>query len=552
MVKELDETMEKIVSCINENKNFLLEAGAGAGKTYSLIETLKYIRKTHSKRKILCITYTNNAKDEIIYRLNDSDNVIVSTIHSFIWTFIEPFQKELRKEINNLIEEKIVELEAKNDFERLNKYRNADLTLGIKYLNYEALHKGIISHKTLIDIFIKFLSNSNFCKILINSFSYIFIDEYQDADKNLFPKLMGVVNKFKGDKYLVLGLFGDNMQQIFNDGIGQIEDADNNLFRISKLDNYRSCEEIIKISNNFRKDGIVQVCRNKEVLKTKVAFIYNRNTDLYLENFDFGELTYDKFKRLFLVHKQIANEIGFGTILDTYKKKHPMDISNVLKKADERFLDYICKEIMESVFYYTNGDYSSLIKNYTKLIYTKTELLKLKKILDEIITDLTVPIKDFIHKMIKNGFFDIYKYSLIVGSYEGKEDEEFLESILNIPTKEYLNYYRQFAGLTMIETMHGVKGNEFDNVIVNIEEETPWNSYNFAKLIKKEGELKASVKERTEKLLYVACTRAKSALIINFIVDNINKDDFAIDVEKKLLQRMITKIFGDNIEFLVY
>ena len=45
MVEELDETMKSIIQCIIDNTNFKLEAAAGAGKTYSLIETLKYIKK---------------------------------------------------------------------------------------------------------------------------------------------------------------------------------------------------------------------------------------------------------------------------------------------------------------------------------------------------------------------------------------------------------------------------------------------------------------------------------------------------------------------------
>ena len=51
-------------------------AGPGAGKTHFLVENVKNIAINHSiisksnMRKILCITYTNAAVEEITYRLN--------------------------------------------------------------------------------------------------------------------------------------------------------------------------------------------------------------------------------------------------------------------------------------------------------------------------------------------------------------------------------------------------------------------------------------------------------------------------------------------------
>ena len=51
--------------------------------------------------------------------------------------------------------------------------------------------------------------------------------------------------------------------------------------------------------------------------------------------------------------------------------------------------------------------------------------------------------------------------------------------------------------------MHGTKGNEFSKVLININENTTWNWYNFSKWLKNEP-LKDTVKIRTEKLLYVS------------------------------------------------
>lgn len=98
---ELNETLNAMFDCIENNKNFLLEAGAGAGKTHSLVETIKYINKNYPKRKMLCITYTNNAKEEIINRLNTKDNIFISPLLTLYWfamelyMFIKPTSSEI-------------------------------------------------------------------------------------------------------------------------------------------------------------------------------------------------------------------------------------------------------------------------------------------------------------------------------------------------------------------------------------------------------------------------------------------------------------------------
>lgn len=80
-------------------------AGPGAGKTHFLVENVKNIVTNHPivaqsrLRKVLCITYTNAAVEEITRRLNRfSDSVEVFTIHGFIIEhIIKPFQIDLRR-----------------------------------------------------------------------------------------------------------------------------------------------------------------------------------------------------------------------------------------------------------------------------------------------------------------------------------------------------------------------------------------------------------------------------------------------------------------------
>lgn len=85
------------------NKHSKVFAGPGAGKTYFLVENVKNIIRNNDAvakskaRKVLCITYTNAAVDEIRRRLEGYvDYVEAYTIHSFIIEhIIKPFQDDL-------------------------------------------------------------------------------------------------------------------------------------------------------------------------------------------------------------------------------------------------------------------------------------------------------------------------------------------------------------------------------------------------------------------------------------------------------------------------
>ena len=120
-------SLNKILQCINDKKSFIVEAGAGSGKTRSLIDTLQYILERDSEylekhgKKVVCITYTNVAKDEIISRINNNTLVLVFTIHEFLWEIIRRYQEELKKavteyhleESNKKLKQPIDDLESK-------------------------------------------------------------------------------------------------------------------------------------------------------------------------------------------------------------------------------------------------------------------------------------------------------------------------------------------------------------------------------------------------------------------------------------------------------
>jgi len=102
------ETWERLRDCLDQGKSFLLEAGAGAGKTYSLIQALRYLigkdgaKLVRNHQKIGCITFTNVATNEIETRTDRHPAIYSSTIHAFCWTLLKDFQPLLRREIAGL------------------------------------------------------------------------------------------------------------------------------------------------------------------------------------------------------------------------------------------------------------------------------------------------------------------------------------------------------------------------------------------------------------------------------------------------------------------
>ncbi|MBF0715760.1 UvrD-helicase domain-containing protein [Gemelliphila palaticanis] len=108
---------KEINECFDNFKSFCFNAGAGAGKTYALQKSIEHILKTRgenlklSNQKILCITYTNAAKNEILNRLGKNTSVVVSTIHEFLWGFIGIQQELLTEEHKNKITDELSKIE---------------------------------------------------------------------------------------------------------------------------------------------------------------------------------------------------------------------------------------------------------------------------------------------------------------------------------------------------------------------------------------------------------------------------------------------------------
>lgn len=87
------------------------------------------------------------------------------------------------------------------------------------------------------------------------------------------------------------------------------------------------------------------------------------------------------------------------------------------------------------------------------------------------------------------------------------------QQVCQIPYQQFRGLYQYLEGYTPLSTQHKTKGAEYPNVLVVLDN-GQWNSYNFKNLF--EGGGKESVRQRTEKIFYVCCTRAKENLAVFF------------------------------------
>jgi DNA helicase II / ATP-dependent DNA helicase PcrA len=108
-------------ACLDQRPqtSFVMVAGAGSGKTTSLVKALSHLRHTRKKdlltrgQRIACITYTEVAVNEIWGDVGSDSLFRVSTIHSFLWSVARPFQLDIRDWVLARIDEKVNEAQAR-------------------------------------------------------------------------------------------------------------------------------------------------------------------------------------------------------------------------------------------------------------------------------------------------------------------------------------------------------------------------------------------------------------------------------------------------------
>ena len=218
-LQELLESEKQVQQDINNSidnfEHIIFNAGAGAGKTHALIESLKYLIQKHGDRlkthnqNIICITYTNVATNEIKERLGNSELIKVSTIHERLWELIKAYQKQLieihKENIENLLTEKTNELNENSLFIGLSEDEQSSfITIMVNNknsfrTNYDKSAQDFrsVMQNILPNSFFNLLSNIQNFKKLVS-----IIYKIQDFKECINKIAEGTDKKFKSVNYL--------------------------------------------------------------------------------------------------------------------------------------------------------------------------------------------------------------------------------------------------------------------------------------------------------------------------------------------------------------
>lgn len=616
-------------------RNFVLQGGAGSGKTESLKEIIEFISNNYANQKIACITHTNIAVDEIKSRINN-DKLWVSTIHSFLNVQIKNFQKNLQEVLPNIFyidssdindhddykkryeklsklnyklkNKKMDKVVGKRDYDKNTIDYNNFLLDEIKQINFfitekisskyfrdikynetvfDSIGESTFSHDSLIKISFLLAEKYNlFSKIVSDKFDYIFIDEYQDTDKVLVDLLL---KKIAANKKTTIGFFGDSMQGIY-DGVGSLNDyiKDFNLIYIPKDDNYRCSQQVIDFLNIIRNDDIKQKVALKkgekiDLRQGSIKIYLNKiqkvkanasqeDKEKYLSSINDAikivkkENEILKLNILQLTNKSIASELKFLKLFKIFEDRYPNLDQNQIESILKRIQ---IKDIVDLIILYKNNRHNDLI------LKLKKNNLKIKKLEDKIniierlshICNNDLGLNDALDYCYKNKLLikspqridfesqskyhfeqcdsdpifnelkvllerdklntynrakqhctydiDQYSYDDFMISYRKLK---FSNSLLsnNLLLSEVLNYFNYIEENEKSDekylTMHKTKGTGIENVFVVLEEFF-WSNYSF-RSIYDPSYSNFEVKEKSEKLFYVACSRTIKNLMI--------------------------------------
>lgn len=272
--------VEEICSYLTSTppKSFFLFAGAGSGKTRTLVEVLRRLtgvephhfgslfgtRIRARGQSIRVITYTRNAVTVINGRLGENELTKVSTIHAFCWDLIAGFDDDIREALLDLNSKD--RHKAQQDAESrkrgpTDKDKRTIEELIVKAATLQSIPHfiyhpdrntygaGALQHAQVLAITAWLIDNRpTLRRSLIDRHPLILIDESQDTMKGMLDVLIRVASEEPLN--LILGLIGDHRQRIYMDGHQDLPSYIPADWARPKLEmNHRSQQRIVNLIN---------------------------------------------------------------------------------------------------------------------------------------------------------------------------------------------------------------------------------------------------------------------------------------------------------------
>jgi DNA helicase-2/ATP-dependent DNA helicase PcrA len=313
----------------------------------------------------------------------------------------EVYNRTLNEKINQL-NQKIIEIVSKVDYAKIEynetKFNNfSDMTYG---------HDGLLDLANLL-----FNRYPVLKKIISDKYDFVFIDEYQDTRANIIKNLLDI--SMETGNFTVC-LFGDTMQAIYTDGIGNVESYINNgnLFYIPIPDNFRCSQEVLDLINTLRLDDIKQEVAlkrktsgefetmnerhgNVEILyaicdKKPTAFDEKQIKDTYINDIDklisIAESKFQDYKVLLLTNKAIAKKVGFENLYRIFDERY-IEVSD---RMDDYLKMIQITDLCELCYNFVEKQYNYLIKTIKQsgfVIRRLSDKINLSDTISKFLTD---------------------------------------------------------------------------------------------------------------------------------------------------------------------
>ena len=228
-------------SILTTEGNIVIAADAGTGKTYMTVERIKHdVMKIDNYQTYAAITFTNKAAKELMNRLGGIQQGFVGTNDKFILNeVIIPFAKDVYPQLKGKI--------IKTDYSEEEKCdKGSDLL--VRFIEESIIGTYSDSHYNFaFKLALHILKKSHAAKrYLANRYFRLYVDEYQDSDKDMHNFFMYLNNELNIPFFIV----GDFKQSIY-EWRGGDSAGFKNLLQSQKYTSF-------KLLHNFRSNQQIQ------------------------------------------------------------------------------------------------------------------------------------------------------------------------------------------------------------------------------------------------------------------------------------------------------
>jgi DNA helicase-2/ATP-dependent DNA helicase PcrA len=252
-------------------------------------------------------------------------------------------------------------------------------------------------------------------------------------------------------------------------------------------------------------------------------------------------------KELYLTHRLIGRKAGYGGLLEVYGARGGF-YRERLVSGDDEIIDYLMTRVEPIAAAWekgAQGETVSLLKHSghalasnagktaarTALdtLIARRSAATIGQLLEHIRTSALITMPDELAFRVGGGQIDVAGLDADAADREAR-DRAFYSSLFDVPYREVTDYTAFFEDHTPYATKHGVKGDEFDDVAVVLDDAgANWNLYSFTKYLSGEDRTGNEKRwARSRNIFYVCCSRAKRNLaVIDLAPRSIAKDDGA-------------------------